>query len=537
MTAINGDVYIRIFSSKKIVNIEEKFMYKILVINDKNVHMGAVKVIDKLPDEFKVIRIYLDGNEIQGNIKEGIDIGELGPKERKEIDIEVVVKGLLKTDNIFYNKVKAEFEIIPNGCFPNNIETKEAVDRMGVRVVNPKILIEKRASGSIVTIGDVITYKIIVKNTGNMYIEDIILSDMLSPELEFIEGSISINGYREETENILSGVLLGDLHVNEVITITMKAKVIKSSSIKINSYAIASYRYKIYNDYPYFGEINYSNEVSIEIKEVGLSVSKEVEDKFLMIGDRINNKIILYNYGEVEILTAMVVDEIPAFLKLIEGTFRIDKKVVNGIELSRGIRLGEIGIGHTVTIEYQCEVVGGSGYRVRENKVKVDYIYALDSQKVGMNSTVEVINSKKLNVAMSTFKSIGLEKIKDLNKGALDINEINDIYVDVDIKKYYRVKGNEMQSNEGQTVTNNKLIVVGIVKGIIQYISNRRQDNIYTAAFTEPFSAFIMLPEEYKEEDLLQVEASVERVDYRIISTRQYGVNIDILLNVKISPY
>lgn len=71
---------------------------------------------------------------------------------------------------------------------------------------------------------------------------------------------------------------------------------------------------------------------------------------------------------------------------------------------------------------------------------------------------------------------------------------INDIKVNAEIVKCHIINTPQMLSNEGQLLLGYKLIVRGILRQVVEYMSNTPEELVNSAHHEGLFSIFIVLP-------------------------------------------
>lgn len=85
--------------------------------------------------------------------------------------------------------------------------------------------IVKSANVEAVTIGDTLTYTIVITNTGNINAENVEFIDIVPSELTFVAGSVTINGTSEPTFDPNTGFSLGTILPLGTVTVTFDTTV------------------------------------------------------------------------------------------------------------------------------------------------------------------------------------------------------------------------------------------------------------------------------------------------------------------------
>lgn len=102
-----------------------------------------------------------------------------------------------------------------------------------IDVDSPKIEMEKAVDLSEAKVRDVVTYTVLLVNTKEIEARNAVWTDMLPAELQFVPGSIRVDGVPQPSSDPTTGVLLGTLGLDEPVEITFQAKVVNIPSDEI----------------------------------------------------------------------------------------------------------------------------------------------------------------------------------------------------------------------------------------------------------------------------------------------------------------
>lgn len=95
-----------------------------------------------------------------------------------------------------------------------------------MQLANGDILATITSNKTGVTKGEKITYQVVIQNIGTANQTAVKLVDALPTEVEFVDGSVKINGETRSTFNPVNGFTAGNLYANEKMAITFDAKVL-----------------------------------------------------------------------------------------------------------------------------------------------------------------------------------------------------------------------------------------------------------------------------------------------------------------------
>lgn len=155
--------------------------------------------------------------------------------DKDETEQKAGIIGEISVDDIFYNKTHTRYifkntksERVSSFCllrpFARNLTpTEEALNRMKIAGLSAEKLSSVYETSSIYT-EDVITYSIIMENTNNSILENVIITDTIPGGTKFVSGSsnVKVNGSSLEWT--------GDIPANSVVTVTYDVAVTETKA-------------------------------------------------------------------------------------------------------------------------------------------------------------------------------------------------------------------------------------------------------------------------------------------------------------------
>lgn len=142
------------------------------------------------------------------------------------------------------NQAKVTFEYRKSHSSPIIIENVNS-NIVVTYVVCHIIHANKRVNKHIACTFDILTYDIVITNTGDYPAKNIFLKDIIPKGTYFIFNSIKVNGKNEKCKDLCKGIWIDKLECGESATITFEAIVNCNFCIrKIINYACISYDYK-----------------------------------------------------------------------------------------------------------------------------------------------------------------------------------------------------------------------------------------------------------------------------------------------------
>lgn len=392
-------------------------------------------------------------------------------------------------------------------------------------MINLTIL--KFASVEYAIVGDIIDYKVIVRNEESIDLENVSIYDMLSPKLEFIKGSVKIDNKRFEDENIVSGIDLGTIKVVEERVITFKAKAL-DSGLATNK-VIGKFHYQCSECDPIQCGTSTSCENMIEIANVLISAKKKADKDFAVLGETIEYTIKIINEGKIPVKNLVVKDEISKNLSVEEDSITINGVTVNNLNLKKGVNIRELGIGEKIFIKYVATVKSVPCDGKIKNSVVVNYCYNLTDEIVG-ESKVESDDTSSINVGINNFKQISIEEKLIIPIKKPDVEEVLSIDGDIEILKSHIIQTSSAVSNEGQNLTGYKLVVYGRINEVVEYKALDVEQSVHSAHYSIPFTTFIVLPANYKVGMALNISGDIEDIYFNRLDCREIFSNATVLI-------
>lgn len=409
-------------------------------------------------------------------------------------------------------------------------------NKYDIETIKPMVSLIKKANFFEGIVGDIVTFKIIVENKGNIQLENIILRDLLSPELKFINDTVKIDKIKVPNANILSGITIENLKLKEKKEIIYEAEILsRPIEGEIITVSLAHYKYRVGDEKKLREYSTTSNENLLKVHVANIEINKEYNKKEIILGDAVTCLIELENNGTLDLESIVLKEFIDSSLKLVENKFMIEDRTINNIDISKGVFVGNLKVGERKKISYIVKYDEQNNYVSAINTTKVNFNYKLKSGLVLTGG--EITRDVQLKTNISNFKYISIEKriYRGPNKPYIDY--VNDMNVDVDIVNYHIIKTIKGESNEGQISTGNKLLVQGMLKEIIEYTTEDLNVGIYSILINIPFSVFIVLPSNFKEGSKIKVDYQIEDVSFSKVDNNSVYTNVCLLLAAQIQKY
>ena len=514
------------------VQVGDTFTYTINVKNTGNIDISNAVLTDVLPKELVIQKTTVDGNAVNGDISKGLSIGSIAVNQTKVVVLTVKAVGQPPT-NPFKNVVNGDFDVIVDPTRPPSKFKDQAQDEIGLRVYRPELTLTKKSSVNSAAVGDIVTYTITAKNTGDIILNNVIVTDRLEQDLRFVKGSVKVNGVPAPNASILSGVNIGTLNIGESKDITFNAEVISATDNLATNTSTSQFNYTIPGKPEQIGS-SQSNKIEIPVKKANIDVIKTADVANASLGSIITYTVKLVNNGEVDALNVLFTDQLPSNVELVEGSFKVNGTVVNGVDLASGVNIGTVPKGTTTTLTYQVKVTAGTCNSKIINSAKVKFSYILPDGTIGSKeSNTSETTSAVVDLNIINFKQFSIEEYLQIPCQKPDMESINYISGNVEIIRCHVIKTGIGRSNEGQTLTGYKLIVHGLLNLVVEYTACEARQSVHSAHYHIPFSTFIVLPENYEPGGKLDIEGIVEDIYFNDMDCRVFFTNTTLLINVK----
>ncbi|MEG1147268.1 MAG: DUF3794 domain-containing protein [Niameybacter sp.] len=523
-------------SSPTNVAVGEPLVYTMKVTNTGDIALDNVVVTDELPTSFQVQQIQVGGVTVTGDIRTGINIGTLAIGQTVVVTITVIIQADVNIST-FKNVVNVVAEATVDTTRPEEPVQATATDQTGVNIYNPKLVLVKSVDKQYAVIGDVVTYTIKVTNQGstvlsNVNLDNVVISDILSSDLSFVSNSVMLNGKVMLNVSILNGINIGTLAVGQTVTLQFQAQVMSDKVTPIENTVQGQYAYTLPNRPPQSGKTQ-SNRVSLNVVNVSLVVEKTATPETVAIGDTVTYTVKVTNTGDVTARNILFTDALPKEVTLVPGSFSINGKVVNSVDMTKGIIIPDIAAKSSVTITYQATITTNNCRGILTNQASVTYTYQLPDGSTGTKTQEGALAMSEINVEISQFKQMSIEKYLMIPEAKPNIEVINNMTGTIDINHYNIITTPITTNIEGQQLTGNKAIIRGTFNLVIEYTALDAEQGVHSAHYSIPFSTFIILPPGSHVGKGVDIVGEVEDIYYTALDIRTFFVNITALINMK----
>ncbi|MGH0595457.1 beta strand repeat-containing protein, partial [Bacillus pretiosus] len=227
-TLIEPIINIEKTADKSIVVIGDVITFTLEVFNDSTIPTISTSVIDTIPAGTTFIEnsVTINGTSVP-NVRPdtGINIGSLSAGTVATITFQVLVTSIPSNSTIINSAtVTAAFQLTPQDPIITFIVNSNIV-RIPVQFITTTVT--KNASVSSAYLNQYFDYTVRITNTSKISLSNISLQDTIPAGLQFINGTVFINGERSPLANPNIGFLVAtNLEPNETIIVLFTVQVI-----------------------------------------------------------------------------------------------------------------------------------------------------------------------------------------------------------------------------------------------------------------------------------------------------------------------
>ncbi|MGL5150514.1 MAG: DUF7507 domain-containing protein [Clostridium sp.] len=221
---IDDNTTIEKYVDKNIIQTGQTVTYTIIVTNNDPYNVVSnIVFVDTIPPTTTFVSNSFIVNSIQypsQNPENGVNLGiNLNPGQSATITFQVVGNG---TDGGFTNSGSINYTMSLFGQSVTGVQQSNLVNTIYRNLIfNIKKYVDKQYAD----IGDIINYTLVVTNTGNVDLDNTIITDTIPVGTQFVANSVNING-TPSSSNPEIGIPTGVIPKYTVSTITFQVIVI-----------------------------------------------------------------------------------------------------------------------------------------------------------------------------------------------------------------------------------------------------------------------------------------------------------------------
>ena len=236
--------------------------------------------------------------------------------------------------------------------------------------------------------------------------ENIIVTDIIPTNTNFIENSVIVNGNTRPNENPLSGIPIDNILPNTTATVLFQVRVTSIPQTNpISNTSTIEYEYTV-GDRPPITKTIISSATLTEINHANLNSNKAVDLAFAMIGDTLTYTITLNQTGNVAANDVIIQDMIPQGTTFIENSVIVNGEALPGVDPASGIPIGTIIVDGDAIASFQVTVTSIPIQNELNNQAITTFNYIVNP------NNVPVTNTTTTNTVTTTVQNDNIIAIK-----------------------------------------------------------------------------------------------------------------------------
>ncbi|WP_141500044.1 beta strand repeat-containing protein [Paenibacillus luteus] len=330
-----------------------------------------------------------------GNPALGVPIGNIPAGGMTTITFKTTVVSVPNPSNLVHQaRVAYTYQPTPTSpiisdWIPSNIVTTPVYD--------PRLQLTKSASETVATVGDTVTFTLLVANTGNIAVTGSVV-DSIPSETAFVSGSVTVNGVSQPTASPSAGINIATVAVGATTTVAFQVTVIgiPASGVITNEFNVPFAA--MLPDGRVLQSTAMSNVIEIPVFAPVVLVNKLVNAIDAVIGDVLTYTINVTNNNAAPINTISVTDVIQSETTFVSGSVTVNGLAQPSANPAAGISIGSIAPGATVPVTFQVTVVSLPNPAVITDQATVNYIFGAVPEMVLSNTVTTPVFQPALTV-------------------------------------------------------------------------------------------------------------------------------------------
>lgn len=417
-----GELVVNKQVDKDYATLNETLLYTVLVTNTGNVDCSNISFYDIVDPYATFVEdsVYIDDvQQIGFNPNVGFAMPDILLGETATVKFNVVVDSR-PDDGIIYNSATVNYEYDVDSSNPPI--SAQAVSQVVETIINiGELVLVKTVSKDYAVIDDILTYTIKLTNSGTVTNSAINFRDIIKDGGTFVEGSVKINSIPKPNYNPYESFPIQNLGAGETAVVTFNVRVISVPALGIlDNVATATFTYYIDPNGDEFVEESTSNTVETHIINASLSMLKEVDKGYVVIGDTIIYTLTLHNTGNVDLTDVLFADNLQADISFVDGSVYIEGTNYPDYDPTQGFAIGTIPTLASVNLRFSVIVNSSSTHEAIFNYGIGTYSYKIDPDEISYTKSAE---SNTVSTIIVRF-GMDIEKLVDVNYATLQ-DELN----------------------------------------------------------------------------------------------------------------
>ena len=394
--------------NKAYATIDDLVTYTVSVANTGNTLAKNVNFRDVIPAGLTFVQgsVKINGTSYTGyNPYNSFTLGNIVSGDTVVVTFEAIVTSV-PNPSLVTNTANLTFSyrIDPNGSdIPVQINSNTVTTQINLG----SIALAKTVDKTYATMGDILTYTVVVTNNGTVRADNVIFTDSLQSDITFNAGSVKVNGTTHLDYDPTVGFNLGNINPLDNVTVVFTVTVIPlPTHASVINFAVGTFSYKIDPNGQYYNKSYQSNTVNTIIIQPSMTVSKVVDKVYATIQNVLNYSLLIKNTGNTTISQLFFSDVLSNGAAFKAGTLVIDGVSYPTYDPIAGFNMpNNIISGNTSLIQFQATVTSLPTPAYVENTSNINFSYRIDPS--GSVTTKDVpSNSVTTNVVLGKITAL-----------------------------------------------------------------------------------------------------------------------------------
>ncbi len=373
--------------SKIYATVPDTLTYTSVISNTGNVSITNTEFIDNVPDHLTFVSgsVKIDGVAYSSyDPNTGFTLGTIAAGSHVTVTFNVTVDSVPPSGYVTNSSIiDYQYKINPNGSYITASVTSNTV----TTYINlGSVTITKSADRTIVRLTNVITYNLVITNTGNTLLKNVSLKDIIQAESSFNTGTVFVNGVNMPSYNPNTGFNLGDIPVGQQATVSFK---ITANSLppqnKLLNNADVTYSYYVDPAGSITTKTMTSNTTTVFVYDTIVSANKAVDKAIAKIGDTLNFTITVKNDGNVPAQHIVFKDILDTNISFVTDSVYVNGSQKTGYNPNNGFNLNDIVAGATTTVTFAATIISRPSNNIIYNYASVNYDYTVGTEVITAN--------------------------------------------------------------------------------------------------------------------------------------------------------
>ncbi|KXY16806.1 DUF7507 domain-containing protein, partial [Bacillus cereus] len=416
---------------KNFADIGDTLTYTVSFTGTGNTNANNVIFTDVIPTgtAFVLNSLTIDGTtQVGANPASGVNIGSIPSGTIKTVAFQVVVN-TIPASNVVSNGSSASYQYTVNPS-QSPVTKNISSNLVSTQINNANLTLTKSTNKQFATIGETISYTILITNSGNAAANNVQLTDPLPNGTILTLGTVTLNGVLQNVDSLVA-LPIGTIPGGATFTLSFQVTVINiTAQNPIINNAFASYIYTVNPSLPPTSKTANSNSVTSTIRLANLHVNKSVDKTFAEVGDVLTYTFALTNDGNVAANNVLLSDSIANGTAFVPNSVIVNSVTQPGVTPA-SINIGSINANTTITASFQVVITSIPNPNPISNSASISYNFIVDpnTSPVSKNTTstttftqvndANVISAKTVDRAFATVGDILTYTVTLTNAGSV----------------------------------------------------------------------------------------------------------------------